>query len=295
MKIAIIGAAGKMGRWLIKYYGEQGHKLIASDPNQIGLKTAAETFDVELADDNTTTVRNADLVVVSVPMGSTVAVVHDIAPHMKKNSILCEISSVKVKAFEALSKVSSFPIRPLCIHPLFGPGARTLKRRIALIPLKNPEEEKKLVDTIFPESEVIIVEADEHDKTMALTIALPYFVNMIVASVLKDEDMNLLSRLGGTTFAVQLMLTGSIMSNDSALHASLHRENEHVLDILKKFSSRTEQALAHLEDDNGNVFEQAYNGIKETLEESMSLTEKYEEMYRVLEVLDSKSSLEAKS
>ncbi|MHA2360839.1 MAG: prephenate dehydrogenase/arogenate dehydrogenase family protein, partial [Candidatus Thorarchaeota archaeon] len=293
--IAIIGAAGNMGQWLIKYYVEKGHDLIASDPNEFGLKSITETFDVELTDDNVTAVHNADLVVVSVPMEAIAAVIQNIAPHMKRNAILCEIASIKAEAFQAMKNVSSLPIHPLCIHPLFGPGARTLKKKIALIPLKNPEEEKRLVDKLFPESEVIIVDAEEHDKSMALTISLPYFVNMIVASVLKDEDMDMLRHLGGTTFVVQLMLTGSIMSNDSALHASLHRENRHVLDILRKFYSRAEQALAHLEDDNGIVFEQAYNGIKETLEGSMSLTEKYEEMYRVLEVLDSKPRLGVKT
>ena len=289
MKIAILGAAGNMGRWLIRYFLERGHTLIASDPNDNELRGFTE---IESTNDNESAVQDADLVVISVPMGLTADVIRDVAPHMKKNAILCEIASVKSRAVETLKEVSVYPVTPLSLHPLFGPGAHLLNKRIALIPILDLEKEKQLVYTLFPDSEVIVVDAEQHDRIMAVTLSLPYFVNMTVASVLKDEDLTILNQLSGTTFALQLILTGSIMSHSSEFHVALHKENNHVSNVLKKLISNAQLELNRLVDDDVESFEQSYNSIKETLEEGMSLQEKYEEMYRVLEVLETNPNLE---
>ncbi len=289
MKIAILGAAGNMGRWFIRYFSERGHTLIASDPTDNGLR---DLSDIEITNDNESAVQDVDLVVISVPMGLTAEVIRDVAPHMKKYAILCEIASVKTRALEALKEVSVFPVTPLSIHPLFGPGAKSLNKRIALIPILDLEKEKQLVDTLFPESEIIVVDAEQHDRIMAVTLSLPYFVNMAIASVLKDEDIPLLNQLGGTTFALQLVLAGSIMFHSSRFHFALHNENKHAVHVLKKFLSNVELGLDRLDSDDLESFVQSYNHTKETLEKDMSLHEKYEEMYRILESLETKPNLE---
>ncbi len=289
MKIAILGAAGNMGGWLIRYFSELGHTLIASDPNENELRGFS---DIEITNDNESAVRDADLAVISVPMGLTAEVIRDVAPRMKKNAILCEIASVKTRALEALKEVSVYPVTPLSIHPLFGPGAKSLNKRIALIPILDLENEKQLVDTLFPECEIIVVNAEQHDRIMAVTLSLPYFVNMAIASVLKDEDMLLMNQLGGTTFALQLVLAGSIMFHSPKFHFALHTENNYAVHVLKKFLSNVELGLNRLAGDDCESFVQSYNHTKETLEEDMSLREKYEEMYRILEILEGKPNLE---
>ena len=289
LKIAILGAAGNMGGWFISYFSELGHTLIASDPNDTDLRSATN---IDTTNDNQSAVKDADLVVISVPMGLTAEVIRDVAPHMKKDAILCEIASVKTRAVKALKEVSVYPLTLLSLHPLFGPGAQSLNKRIALIPILDLKKEKQLVDTLFPDSEIIVVDAEQHDRVMAVTLSLPYFVNMIVASVLKDEDMTILNQLSGTTFALQLVLAGSIMSHSSEFHVALHKENNHVSDVLKKLISNAELELNRLVDDDVESFEQSYNRIKETLEMGMSLQEKYEEMYRILEALETKPRLE---
>ncbi|MHA1960042.1 MAG: prephenate dehydrogenase/arogenate dehydrogenase family protein [Candidatus Thorarchaeota archaeon] len=285
MKITVIGGAGRMGRWLLKHFSTQGATLVASDPKKNELKDLAVELNIELAKDNKQAVGDADVVVISVPMELTEVVVQEVVPIMKRRAVLCEISSIKTGALKTLRSAVDYPIQTLSIHPLFGQGAQTLRKRIALIPVTNEENELRIVKSLFPESEIIVVDAEEHDRTMALTISLPYFVNLIVASILRDEDISSLQKLGGTTFRVQLMLTASVMSNSCALHLGMHKENAYVFDILKKFQERTRIGLASLSDEIDD-FGEFYSRVKEALGKSVNLNEKYDEMYRVLGTLE---------
>ena len=286
MRIAIIGGAGNMGRWLITHFLKNNHSLVVSDPTLDGVQS--EEF--ETTTSNVAAVNNSDLVLISVPLEHTTSVITEVAPHMKENSVLCEISTLKSNVIEVLRNVSTNRIRPLCIHPLFGPGVSSLQKKYALIPINNMKEEMNLVESLFPESQIIVVEADEHDRIMALTLSLPYFTNMILASVLKDENIQLIEQLTGTTFAVQFMLTGSIMSHTSAFHLSLHKENNHSMEILQKLKSGIEEVLSLLVNDS-DAFKKSYSNLKTSLEEQLNLKEKYQEMYRLLEVMERKKGV----
>ncbi|MFW9886048.1 MAG: prephenate dehydrogenase/arogenate dehydrogenase family protein [Candidatus Thorarchaeota archaeon] len=285
MRIAIIGAAGQMGMWLINHFVSQGHILVGSDSRSDELRELAETHDLILASSNSAAVKDADVVVVSVPVTKTSEVIQNIAPQMKPDAVLCEISSVKGKIPMTLQEASKKGIRPLCIHPMFGPGTRSLKKRIILIPIVNLAVEDGIVEILFPDSEIIVADQEEHDKIIALTISLPYFVNMILASVLADEDVNLLERLGGTTFTMQLMLTASIMSQSHTLHSTMQFENKHVLNLLQKLQLRMRESIASLSDIDFGRFEQIFLEAKNGLGEGVDLGQKYNEMYTVLESL----------
>jgi prephenate dehydrogenase len=129
---------------------------------------------------------------------------------------------------------------------------------------------------------------------MALTLTLPYFINMVLASILKDENISLIEQLSGTTFKVQFMLTGSIMFHTSAFHHALHRENKYSLEILQKLKSRIEDELSLLVNDV-DEFKRSYNSLKSILEEQLNLEEKYQEMYRLLEVMEKRKGVGLKS
>ena len=289
MRVAIIGGAGGMGRWLVNHFLELNHSIVVVDP---AINEAKEfQSDIEIATNTEDAVKNSDVVIISVPMRHTAEVIMEVAPNMKKNSVLCEISTLKLNVIEVLRNVSTTQIRPLCIHPLFGPGASSLKKKYALIPVLELEEEKKLVKSLFPKSQIIVVEADDHDKIMALTLSLPYFTNMILASVLNEEDIKLIEQLSGTTFAVQFMLTGSIMSHASTFHLAVHKENKYALEILRKLQSRIEENLELLSTDTDG-FEQSFSSIKSLLEKKLDLKGKYQEMYRLLEIMEEQKGVD---
>ncbi|MHA2043612.1 MAG: prephenate dehydrogenase/arogenate dehydrogenase family protein [Candidatus Thorarchaeota archaeon] len=288
MRIAIIGGAGGMGKWFTDHLHKQGHSVIVADPKS----NRHQSTEIDIASSNISSVDKADLVLIAVPLTKTSAVIQEVVPYMKKKSILCEISSVKANIIDV--RVTSYQVRPLCIHPLFGPGTKFLKKKIALIPILAEEKEEKLLRLLFPDSRIIVVEAAEHDRIMALTLSLPYFANMIFASLLKNEDISLIEQLGGTTFAVQFMLSGSIMSHSPEFHLALHKENSHSIEILQKLRSQIGIELELLSD-NTVEFTKSYQSMKDMLIEQVNLEEKYQEMYRVLETMEKQRGEDQKS
>jgi prephenate dehydrogenase len=284
MRTAILGGAGGMGRFLVKHFLEQNHSVVISDPRHI------EISGVEKASNNKDAVIDSDLILISVPMEDTSQVIREVIPNLKRDSILCEISTLKSNVVENLRYAASRHIRPLSIHPLFGPSVDNLTKKFALIPIIDSQREEQLLEMLFPGSRIIVVDAENHDRIMALTLSLPYFTNMILAAVLKDEDISLLEELSGTTFAVQFMLTASIMSHTSHFHSSLLSENTYTLEVLEKFLSISKDELTRLTRDF-DEFKKSYLEVKSVLEEKISLDEKYREMYRVLEVMEKEIGL----
>ena len=115
-QVAVVGAAGKMGSWFCAYLARRGLDVLGYDINQQKkLKTLDNVHMKESLDD---CVKEADLVLICVPLVDTPRVIKECAKKMKDGAILAEISSVKGRTFAALKKVPS-NLQPLCIHPMF--------------------------------------------------------------------------------------------------------------------------------------------------------------------------------
>lgn len=286
MKVAVIGGAGRMGQWLVRYFVSHGHRVTVSDVRLGEARAVAEAAGVELAGSNVEAVKNADLVVVSVPIGATPTVVREIAPHSRKGAVIAEISSLKSRTAEALAELARLDVKPLSLHPLFGPGARKLKgRKVAVVPVLNSKAETELAEELFPEAEIVVAAAEEHDRAMALTLSLPYFVNMAFASVIGGDDLMVLKKLEGTTFKLQLTLAESIMAEDPDLHASLQMDNKHAARYLDSFLSQAEAMRGWIAEKDEEKFAALCNRVRGMLSKDVDFTKAYEKMYDVLEVL----------
>ena len=97
LKIAILGAAGRMGKWLLQYFTNQGHSLTVSDVRREEMEILAKTWGAKLVENNREAVKNNELIVVSVPIDKTANVLYEIYPYLKENMIIAEISSIKLK------------------------------------------------------------------------------------------------------------------------------------------------------------------------------------------------------
>jgi len=285
MKIAVLGAAGRMGKWFVQYFVDKGHTLTVSGINQEKLRTLAKDYGVQIAKNNLEAVKDAELTIVSVPIGKTAEVLREIVPKLKRGSIVSEIASVKAGIIDVLRESSKFGVQPLSLHPLFGPMQK-VKKKFALVPVLNAESELAVAKRFFPDAEIVVVDAEKHDRAMAITLSLQYFVNMAFASTVKDEDFKTLEKLSGTTFTLQQILIGAIMMQDSELHASLHMANKHSPEYLSRFVSNAEKIKKLIESGDTEAFKTVYNRISKDLSKTLDLTEMYEKMYAVLEAIE---------
>jgi len=227
LKAAVIGAEGKMGRWLVNHLAGQGYTVHPVDLRR-GLGER------ELG--------TADLVVVSVPIRATPRVLYEASSHMKLGTVLAEIASLKEGTVEPLIESAEKGLVPLCVHPMFGPSTVRLDNKaVALVPLVDPRREADLAGSLFPGADLVIVDAEAHDEYMAAVISLPYLVNMAFARALEGMDLEKLRKLGGTTYTLQYVLAQSVVSEKTGLVEPLLSQNRHLERMRKGFLEAMKQ------------------------------------------------------
>lgn len=207
MKITVIGAAGQMGQWFTKYFVSKGFEVTGYDPESQALGK-----NVAVASSMVGAVLRTDYVMLCTPTRRTPEIIRLIAKEMQRGTYLIEISSEKSKVASSLAKMPA-KINPICIHPMFGPGVKSIKgQNIITIPIKDVKKELGVVKSLFEEANFVTIDASEHDKKIAVILGLTHLVNLVFANIIsKDEKVQLTEKMSGTTFRVQKTLAESIM------------------------------------------------------------------------------------
>jgi len=211
--VTVIGAGGQMGQWFVKYFSDIGFNVTGFDTeNKIQGKGIIQS------DSLVGGILKADYVVLCTPTRRTPEIIRLIAKEMKRGTYLIEISSEKSKVVSSLLKMPA-KINPICIHPMFGPGARSIKgQNIISIPIKDAKKELAITKELFEGANFITIDAIEHDKKIAVILGLTHLINLVFANIVsKDEKMSLTEKMSGTTFRVQKTLAESIMTESPEL------------------------------------------------------------------------------
>ncbi|RLI04831.1 hypothetical protein DRO38_00410, partial [Candidatus Bathyarchaeota archaeon] len=122
MKVAIIGGAGKMGRWFTRYFVQQKHDVTISDINEVNARRFAESLGIRLSHNNSEAAGSADLIAICTPITAVPKVIKEILDDLNPSAAVMEISSVKSPVMPIMKKIALVGRRVLSVHPLFGPG-----------------------------------------------------------------------------------------------------------------------------------------------------------------------------
>ena len=121
MRIAIVGGAGKMGRWLARALVAGGQQVTLLDRGEARLEEAGRLVGASVATDPSA-VSGAGVLLLAVPINNFEEAVRAIAPFTTAGQIVLDVSSVKVMPVEVMHRYL-----PECLvlgtHPVFGPGA----------------------------------------------------------------------------------------------------------------------------------------------------------------------------
>lgn len=259
-KIAIIGAGGQMGTWFSKHFVTSGFDVT-------GFDTEADitTKGVTVAKSLISGILQADYVMLCTPTRRTPEIIRLIAKEMKRGAYLIDISSEKSKVISSLSKTPA-KIHPICLHPMFGPGIRTLKNRnIISIPVRDAKMELNVAKELFVGANFVTIDASEHDKKMAIILGLPHLINLCFASVIsKDGRTQLTEKMSGPTFKMQRTLSEGMMSESPDLIETIISNPEmrkHAEELWKDIGrlltatqeSKTEEVLAYIHKCQENI------------------------------------------
>ena len=280
-KITIIGAGGHMGRWFSKYFVDGGYDVTGFDA-----ETEITAKGVTVASSLVGGILQADYVLLCTPTRRTPEIIRLISKEMRRGAYLIDISSEKSKVISSLSKIPA-KINPICIHPMFGPGIRSIKKRnIISIPVRDAKEELAVAKRLFPGASFVTIDASEHDKKIATILGLPHLINLCFASVVsKDGRSQLTEKMSGPTYRVQRMLAEGIMSESPDLietiisNPDMRRHAEELWKDIGRLltatqESKTEDVLAYV------------RACRERLEVNSDLDASYKKMLKMAATIE---------
>lgn len=192
MKVAVIGA-GAMGRWFASFARQNLGKVVIADVDVKKAKSAAEELGVSAAKSAEGAAARADIAIIAVPVARTPEVVKSLSQHMRKNSLLMDIASVKSDVVGVMTELKAGP-ELVSIHPLFGPGAKDVKGKDFLaVPVRPGEIYAEFKQRLLElGARVTELEAEEHDRLMAISQSLTHFVllsYLFTLTSMKDSKM----------------------------------------------------------------------------------------------------------
>lgn len=267
-----------MGSWFMRYFSRKSDtKVFAYDKNVLWKPPE----NVTLSESDESCAREADLVIICVPIAVAPKVIKRCALSMKSGATLAEISSIKTKTFSTLKKYSKRVI-PLCIHPMFGPGASNIRDAIILlIPVQNEKMESEALSSLIRGSEIVVIpSAQVHDKYMAIILGITYFANLIFANILSKEDILFLEKISGTFFRIQLLLILGILSDNPDLIASIISQNAYTQKYISDYLDEAETLRSTLDGmERDKDFLRNIISAKSIFERNFDLQKSYQKIY----------------
>ncbi len=248
-KIAVIGL-GLIGSSIIhaaKLFGA-AEKITGFDSSMEVVKEAKDLgLPVTLVDDIGVAVSDADIVFLAVPVGVMAEVVKQIASNLKPGAILTDTGSTKRSVISDITPLISDNISFVPGHPLAGTefsgpssGFSTLFKDHYWL-LIGREKTKKPTSVIAKFCErlgaiVEVMDADYHDKILAITSHLPHLIAFTIvgtASDLENDLKNDVIRFSASGFRDFTR----IASSDPTMWRDVFLNNdEAVLEMLQRFT-----------------------------------------------------------
>ncbi len=291
MKIAIIGATGKMGAWFCNEFAKEGHQVTGIGRNAIRLREVEVKYHVKVTTDYGAGLAGAGWILVALPIDAIASVVKAIAPLAPKNSVIFDILSVKGSVLSTLGTLcQAAGTQYVSTHPMFGPGAECItNRNVIITPLPGHEKAAGQVKDLFQKMGACVTEAgaELHDKMMALVLNLPHFLNILYGKFLASSgfDLPFIKQFGGTTFALQEFLSLNVNASDPAIYGPLQFENPAFLLVLKELKVFLTQYLNVVEKKDVSIFKEWMKKNDQFLKADPLYSKGYALFYRILDLL----------
>lgn len=239
--VSIIGGTGQMGRLFKPIFEKHGCKvLIASRKTKLSIEEAAKL---------------GDIVIVTVPIDATVNVIKKIARFVRKDAVLTDFTSLKVKPMKAMLKAKSEVVG---CHPMFGPSLKSLKKQTVILVKGKGNKWFFWLKSFFEKegARVKITTAKKHDEMMAVIQGLVHFSSISVVHALKDLGIDIHESLEFTSpvYKLRMIVLGRILNQDPRLYADIEIMNPKALKTIDAYINSSKKLREIIRKKNTNNF-----------------------------------------
>jgi len=248
--IAIVGGEGGMGRSIQTLFSDLGHEVLSADlETELRPAEAAAT---------------ADVVLISVPIRETRAVIEQIGPLVRKDALLMDVTSIKTDPMAAM--LSSTEASVVGTHPMFGPGVNTYQgQRVVLCPGRG-DAWLDWARQMFTARGLVISEATpaEHDSMMAIVQVLHHFKTQVLGMALSRTGTPLEETLRFTSpaYLLEAYVTGRHFAQSPDLYGPiemLNPDSKQVIDTFRKAAAELAEILAA---GDQQTFDQVFEDVR---------------------------------
>lgn len=209
MRILILGA-GKMGAFFVDLLSFD-HETAVYDIQARKLRFMYNTLRFTSLDEIDDF--KPELVINAVTLKHTLQVFREVMPHLPADCILSDIASVKTGLQEFYEQTG---MRYVSTHPMFGPTFANLGKlstENAIIISEGDFMGRIFFKDLYARLGLNVFEYtfEEHDHTVAYSLAIPFVSTFVFAAVMKHQDAP------GTTFKRHMKIAKGVLGEDDTL------------------------------------------------------------------------------
>ncbi|MDP5039242.1 MAG: prephenate dehydrogenase/arogenate dehydrogenase family protein [Candidatus Gracilibacteria bacterium] len=247
--ITIIGGSDGFGKWLanfIKKSFKNEVEITITGRNLEKLKKIAKEINCLYSNDNINGIKNADIVIFAVPIGHTEEIIKNVAPKIKKDTVILDVTSIKSGPSIAMKKYSPKGVLIIPTHPMFGPYVSTIAGQIFVLTPKDEDKKDKryiFLKNFLEKNDAKVIETTpiEHDKMMAVVQGLTHFDMFVLGETIKrlgldiEKSMNFVSPI----YKIMISSVARYLNQNPKLYSDIQIYNKEVLKVHKIFMETT--------------------------------------------------------
>ena len=209
MRILVLGA-GKMGSFFLDLLSFE-HETAVYEKNPERLRFTYNTLRFTALDEIDEF--RPELVINAVTVKYTISAFNEVMPHLPADCIISDISSVKTGLKDFYEHCGH---RYVSTHPMFGPtfaNLNQLSHENAIIISEGDYMGRIFFKDLYSRLGLNIYEYsfEEHDKTVAYSLSIPFVSTFVFAAVMKHQDAP------GTTFKRHMNIAKGVLNEDDFL------------------------------------------------------------------------------
>lgn len=223
--VAVIGGKGAMGARMASLFADLGHAVMVSD------------VDTDLRPEEAAAA--ADVVIVSVPIRDTEAVIRAVGPHVRQDALLMDVTSLKEAPVRAMLESTRASV--VGTHPMFGPRVHTLQGQRVVVCAARGEAWADWVRRMLGARGLWVTDAtpEQHDRVMAIVQVLTHFKTQVTGLTLARLDVPLAETLAYTSpaYLMELYVTGRHFAQSPELYGPIEMLNPRRDEVSARFSA----------------------------------------------------------
>ena len=231
-----------MARYLAVDYPVRVHDPVAAKHDVASVGAEPVSFE---------TASRSDVLILAVPISRLKELLAQVRPYLTATSLVVDVCSVKEHPVRWMRELLPSDTSILGSHPMFGPdsAAESLQGcKIVLCPVRIAPPRYAAIRRYLISKGLVVIEArpSEHDRQIAVSLALTHFIGRSLAGMgAKPQDID-------TEGYKRLLHILEVVENDTwQLFADMNRYNPYAVEVRRDFIKAMQAIERRIESDGG--------------------------------------------